>query len=369
MVQTISKLEKLLYNKGYKPKNYYIIHGICSYIELCIGNNSDNIMLSMNSSYTIKMEPSSRAFKLYSIKMGEEDDTRDNFAGKPNEDNIEKIYEEIDAKIEPSSEYNSNDKDIASKLEESYKKEIYLHDLNENDIKELRCIYRQLKRLKFCMQSIRYKLSIFYKNYLCILERDNLIDCYKIKSGNNNKTKKFFILSDLELFFEKTENNSFSYDISNIKNSLYKILDKNQKKHTLLINHIIEEKANILEKASSVELKKGELVAYMNQFNNLLENILETEGKLINDIHSIDKNSSNISGYKALHNDSEKYTQKHSLESELRNVRKIKEELNHNIYSIKEKYDNMILDTDTIIFDNVVMLDAVFKNIGILSKI
>jgi hypothetical protein len=365
------KLEKLLSLKGFEIISYFIIHRYCAYIEAISTNNADTVLISIPSSYEFRMHSDSTngIYKIHNIDMKDDDETTDNYAGQPTEEDIENAYDEIENSISPSiTGLNIKEGNIASHLEESYRRKISLYDLEKEDIKALKKLYRQLKRMRYCMQSIRYKLSVIYQNYICVLERDSSIETYQIDQYKNSPHKKLCTIIDLELFYEKTENNSIFKDIKSVKENLYKIFNKTQNQHLATLEKVISTR-NILESnIAIVKRKKTEYTIHLTKFEVLLEKTINSQEKIKEQLKYVNNEYKN-SSFKGLHSDSTNFAKKNKLETELIRLESVKKEVSKNMFILREKTDILYLDTDNTIFDNTVMVDAIFRNVDNLVKI
>ena len=72
---------------------------------------------------------------------------------------------------------------------------------------------------------------------------------------------------------------------------------------------------------------------------------------------------------KSMHSDIEKTHQISKYENELSRINGVKQELIRNILIVKTKHENLSLRVDNIMFDNIIMIDAILKNFVKLSKI
>ena len=358
MPLSISKLETLLSNKGFVINKYFVIKELCVYMEVISTKDINKFLLYIPSKYKFTVKNMSNIFNIKNINFTEsKNNTVDDYAGEPNEYNIENKYHEIDIDI--------NKKDnIENNLELYYNREINIKDISDDDIKELRDIYRQLKRFKYCVKNVDYKISIIYRNYLCSIKRDGEIESYIIKNynNNNNNNRQLYVTTDLELFYEK--NDILSDNINTIKVGLYHILDKNKDVHTRTLNKLIEDKNEIIEISESLYNKTKKYDKYINEMekmlvilNNSEKNYIKSKEKIKEDSLSQTYNDINIS-----HSNS-------YFTNEIEKIEKIKKDITNTLFEIKTKKENNILLIDQLMFDNNVMLEAIIRNFKKLSKL
>jgi len=365
MPLSIEKLEKLLSAKGFIPSRYFVMHGLCVYIEIVSIENADMFLLYIPSKYKFKLKKGRT--NMNNIKYLDIDETEDNtadyYAGEPDEHSVENTYREIDVGISP----NVNGDNIAPYLEENYKRTITLKDISDEDSKEIRDIVRQLKRLRFCVQNVKYKIVIIYKSFLCAIKRDDTIECYVIKKYPEKNCKKLYVTTDLEILYEKID--SLMLNMNTIRKGLYHILDKNHFTHTRTLQSLMEEKNDIMRLSDRSYAKKLEYEKYLKEANKMLEAIKRSEKEKLAHIYELNEKYRDPGLRRGLHNDIEKSHQLSKLENELADIQKIKEDIVKTIFDLKTKREDTMLMVDKIMFDNNVMIECVIRNFSKLEKI
>ena len=352
MPLSIQKLEKFLSLKGFIPNKYFTIHSTCVFIEIISIENSDIFLLYIPSKYEFFVDKDKNVYKMqYYDEQNIDVD-----------ENIENTYKEIEFNGTPEVK-NGN---IAPYLEENYKKTINIKDVPADDTKEIKNIINQIKRLGFCVQNVKYKIAINYKNFLCSIKRDDTVECYSIANYSMKNYKKLYITVDLELLYEKIE--SVILNMKTIREGIYNILSNNQFNHTKMINKLIEEKTNILELCNNTYINKNKYDHYIKESTEILGFISNAEKGILKNIYETNEKYKNKS-LQGLNNDIDKSHHISKLNEELTSVRKIKEEIVNTIFELKIKKDNAVLTIDKIMFDNSVMLDSIFRNVTLLSEL
>lgn len=363
MTLSTSKLEKMLALKGFVPTHYYIMHGIIVYMEIISITDADTFLLYIPSKYKFSPPRDGNVFKIKYIDIEEsKDNTVDDYAGEPDEHVIENTYREIDVGISPTLKGHN----IAPQLEENYKRSITLKDISSEDSKELKDIFRQLKRLRFCVQNVKYKIAIVYKNFLCSIKRDDSIECYIIKNLNGKPKKKLYVTADLELLYEKMD--SLMLNMDTIRKGLYHIMDKNHFTHSRTLQRLLEEKTSLIEFSDNSYAKKVEYEKYLKDSSNMLTAINKSEKNILEKIYELNEKYNNPN-LKGLHNDIEKSHIISKLNKELSDIQKIKEDIVRTIFELKTKRDDTMLTVDKIMFDNNVMVECVLRNFEDLGGI
>ena len=222
---------------------------------------------------------------------------------------------------------------------------------------------RQLSRLKFCTQSIKYKLGIKYKNYLSCIRRDDSIDCYIVKKFTGKNFYKMLVIVDLETFYDNIE--SINSDVNTIQEGIYKILDKNHFSHTKTFSKLLQQERDIVKIMDNIYEKKREYTDNILKLEKILDTINKSEKNIFEQITNAEEKYNKKDG---LHNDIEKSHVIARYNSDLEKVINLKQETIKTILEIKAKKEDLFLFTDKFLFDNNVLIDTLFKNINKMYK-
>tara|TARA_B100000073_G_C23674275_1_gene549910 strand:+ start:98 stop:700 length:603 start_codon:yes stop_codon:yes gene_type:complete len=196
---------------------------------------------------------------------------------------------------------------------------------------------------------------------MCVLHIGDDIECFKIKNGTYEKTRKLVILMDLELFYENIT--SLDEDLSQVRDGIRYILDKNHVSHTEYIKKIVSKKIDINNIIDEIINKKNNIRNYIKSFKDLLNRMLDSESEILEKYKlDISKNDTHT-----IHGDMKISNIKAKAENELRDIDHLKMQLINNIKKLQDQEINMSLIVDIMLFDNTVMLNKVFKNIEHLS--
>lgn len=366
MPLSFNKLEKLLSKKGMIPKKYFVIKGVIVYMEVLSISNADSFMLYIPSKYQIDIGNGNDVYKIRYIDVTEDGHIPADYAGEPDDFDLNKDYDGDDIDLSPGITH----KDIAGYLEEKYKHPVSLKDnkdIGRNNSVQLREVFRQLRRLKFCTQSIKYKIVITTGSYLCCIRRDDTYECFFVENFEETKERRLMISIDLETLYEKI--NSVSIDIKTVRDGIYRVLDKNQVKHVNNIEKMLENKNKIMLFSDTVIRKKNKYSMALERLEVLLDDLINAEKKIIEKLTDVENRFFGQASLKGMHVDIEKSNQLSKYENELSRINVIKQELIRNILSVKTKHDNLGLRVDNIVFDNIIMIDAILKNFLKLSKV
>jgi hypothetical protein len=345
MTLSIQKLQELLNSRGFVVKRFFTLEKACFYVELFSISTCDIFMLYIPSKYVLIPEKNEDVYKMKEINFEIHENETDKYVEK-------KEYEE-DAGM--GLEYDN----MEEQLENAYKHQIKITDISKDDSIGIKSIIRQLKRLSYSVENLKYKVMITFKNYICALRRDNSISCFSLKNTDRENVKKLFILIDLEMLVEK--NDKIMEDILSVKDSIYNILEKNQSNHGLVLEKILENKKDIISIPKYVDIKRAEYNSLLTESLNMLQIMIEKENKILKEIQDINKRKG------TLQSDIMKTHTKTTLEKELDKISVIKEKIGKTIIELREKKENCILNIDELMFDNTVMVDLIIKNFSKLK--
>jgi hypothetical protein len=353
MPLSLNKLQNFLAEKGFIPIRYYIMDGMVFFIELFSAKTSDLFLLYIPSKYEFTVSGEERGiFKLRYINMASADNRADEYAGAVD---AEEVYGNMQVGgISPGHD------DMENQLESRYKKDISLKDISNEDAKDIKAIFRQVRRLRFCVQNLKYKLAVQYKNYLCAVRRDDSVECYDIKYGQRLETKKLYIIVDLETLYDRGE--KLFEDLNAVRQGVYSILEKNQASHIDTFHRIMHNKKDILQIPSLAEAKKNIYEELAVKTEQMFADITAAERKIIEELCELDN-----SGHTGLHTDINIAHNRTKLQQELDKIATIKKEIAKTLGYLREKRENSILSIDKINFDNAIMFDCMIKNFAKLK--
>jgi hypothetical protein len=360
---SLTKLERLLATNGLVIKKIFTVDNMCVYIEVLCLSSADIFLLYIPSKYDISSTNQKNTYKITHLKIGKLDNIAEDYAGKPDNFELEDVYEDVDLDL---TQDRAHKDDLEGHLEESYKRPLSMKDVSNDDTRDLKDVYRQLNRLRFCVQSIEYKLAIQFKNYMCCVRRDDSVDCFFIKHYNGSIDRKLFVIVNLETLYNKIE--SVEMDVNNVRHGVYKVLNKNQLSHARNLQRSFDEKKDISEFSEIIDQRKIEYNDYITKLETMLLQLCSVEMKIVEQLMNVqDKYKS--TGIKGLHDDIAKSRELSKYENQLEKMGDTKQEIIKNILLLKTKQEDTYLRCDRAFFDNSVMLDAISKNMVQLQKI
>lgn len=338
----------------------YTINKLCVYLELFIASTGDTAMLYIPSKYDIPCNDNIPSQKIKYIDITEsgsiiEDSTE--------EADTDKIYENVILTLD-------SQRDISDQIASSYKKDISLSQTTSDNSIEIKEIFRQLKRLRLCVENIRYKICIFYKSFICCIRRDDSLECFQTVETNNSHNShdlRFAVTLDLELFYDKIDN--IVLDIKTVRHGIYSVLDKSQRQQTAYSKKMLEIKVaqsskenEVIHRIQKLDRQIDEVETLLNDLNNTSRNIpheaLEQETQL-------NTNGNNL----GIYGDIEKTKIQTQATQKLAQVKNLQQDTMKLLYTIKAKREDLALRLDRIGFDNIVILNSLSKNFQIFASL
>lgn len=359
MPLSLTKFEDFIDKKGILIKNVYTMNKEVVYLELFDINHAEYFLIYIPSKYVMKSDNRSNTYKLKYLEINE---TEEDFLKKEKEKlKLEKDYDNID--LIPDKDINE---DLEEVLKNNYNRPVFLEDLNVEDKDNVKDLYYQLSRLKLCVQNIKYKICLSYRNYLCCIKRDNDMESYCIKHFPKIKERKLYICTDLENFYSKF--NNVSNDIYTVKQGIYKIINQNQERNTRVLNLILDQKNTLTTNFEIIKKKKTDIDTHLKNLEELLNRTINSEKECIDKILKINDKYENMTN-RDLNTDIQRSHEISIENKKLEQIIKIKDELIKELNILKTKKQNMILLVDKILFDSSIMLNTINNNLINLTKL
>lgn len=346
---SLVKLVELLQSIGILPIKYYILDNLLFYIEALSVTNGFSFFIYIPSKYEFAVPKEYNPYKIQYISLEDSENVAEEYAeAKENE-------EAYKGQIAVSPD---NDK-MEEQLENSYRKPLSLSDISSSDVKAIRSIYRQVRRLRYCVEDIPYKIGIQIKNYLAVVRRDDTLDCFLIKHYPRIESKRLIIISDLELVYNKKE--KILADLEIVNKGIFDILEKNQTLHRRVLKKLFENREAILSYSEQSLERKLKLESQINKLNSYLEILDKAQRKILEELELLNSEKT--------YADTNIVYRRNNMESELEKIGKLKEDIMATLGLLKEKIDNLLLSVDNIMFDNSVMFDSMIQNFINLKKL
>ena len=336
------RLSNFLHQYNYKIDSTYAKDDITRFVKITSKTRGYTYILVIPHKYTI--DRLSDAIKLYNID-------------KTSSDKPEEVYDKItETSLLDDSKYLSS-----SAVDEltRYESIDIDHDSNLSLYEESELIRDQLRRLRNCVEDLRYKVCIESNNCVCIINTDNKISCYSYKNTHsvNEKYRRMYITIDLDTFYNSID--SVIRDTEVLEKNLYKILNKTHDKQVSAIKGYLRQFSNIGDLLESKYRSGDRYVEKIKSVTVKISKIDKKEKEILEE----------IKGIKSLISETD-IVKNRKLQADLLQTQTLKNEAIEVLDDLKSSYDNFILEFETILVDNIGLLNTVtnnFKRIGIMK--
>jgi len=346
---SVTKLEEFLTGKGYAPTRYYTIGRNVAFVEVLCVATADIFLLSIPRKYELRGERGENTHKLRYIQT-ENSGKAEDYAERPEDLKLESMYPEVELS---KQRINRSSGELTNLLESYYKRPIALGDIEDSNT--LADTVRQMNRVKFCCQSLAYKLAIIHSGCLCVLLADNTSALFSIKRVRKNPGRKVFVCIDLESLYNDIDN--LSTNLQTVKNGVFRVLDRNQERHSELLERMINEETSIADVSKEITDQKKRLKNYLKQFAKLMRSSAKTEKQLMEKLYDLEQGRG---GY--ITGDTTRAHEKARILEKLNSIREAKGESIRHVMELTETRENVTLTVDQILFDNVVMFNQIISN-------
>lgn len=347
MVLSIAKLTGILMSNGLVPQRYFVQHGSYVYIEVMCSATADLFLMYVPSRYEIAADDRMNTYKLESLDVLEEHegDVAENYGGEPDDFALEQIYQDIEVDLKAD---NQRREDMVDHLEEGYRVPVSLQNLTKDEAMELRDTFRQLRRLKFCVKGIKYKLAIIHSNNLCCIHRDDELSGYRLRNFPRTTMRSLLVTIDLETLMGKPED--IPVDIATVRRAVYEILDRNQVRNARLLTRLVQQRDFTVPSQIALQ-KKNRYGALIARLEKQLSALQEPERSAIRRISELMSNYADV----------ETSAKLSATENRLKEIQNTKQEIVLHVVTLRRKQEELALKIDRILFNLFVMVDGVAK--------
>ena len=359
---SLTRLGEILSEGNLIIKNFYVSRDKIKYISVFSEICSNLFMIEIPSDYSFDLTPN-----YYVLDRMEEEDYRDKemdenmafeYGGNPDPLDTEKHYTSISLDGQLEGSQNPDD------LNDQYKRTIELKNLVPDDKILVNCMNRQLQRLYFCIENSDYRLIMFSKKFFSTYDGMK-IRCYKIENIRDYSNKRqYYFTVNLKALLKDT--NLVENNFLQLSKGIQSIIEKNHMVHSKNLSLILEKNTAIDELCNKINAYKVRMKSIIDAYTQIFGNLRELEEKLMATIQEHNSRSShgqNISN--ELKNNQEKYKNIENLQK----IKKSRLRIQDILVSINKRYDHLTLLSDKILFDNIVMINRIFKNFDVFKNL
>ena len=357
MLLNLGKVERMLLDNKFIISSFYVYQGKCKYIKVFSMEHGETLFIHIDSDYTLQVnyeemkQRGNEVFDMQLVDIKQGDNILERYNEYPKEKSIEEKYKQIS---QEGIKFGDN---LEEDLENSYKKKIFLTEQDKVCLSTIKDCSRQLKRFSMCIQELHYNLSITQGQCLCIKESDYVN--YFVKKQEGDK-RLMYIVVDLEVFYEK--GSQIISDMDDIKQGIYKVLDKNQDTGMDNLFNLLETFNTVDVLVNNLKKKKKECQDCVKKYKKLLKDIVSHEEEVIKQLYKVDNDNKDYFG------DASRLQQKAMLQDKLRSIQSIKQKIIKNMTSANQQTNDIYLKVDKCEFDNTVLVDTIRKNLKELEE-
>ena len=284
-----------------------------------------------------------------------EDTVAMEYGGNPDPLDTEKHYTSI------SVENQLDDNQDPEDLKERYRRNIKLKDLIDEDRLLINCMNRQLERLYYCIENSDYKLLLMCKKYMSIYNGSEFI-CYKIRNYRDYSDKRqYFFSTSMKPLLK--ESNIVENNFLQLTKGVQSIIEKNHSIHSKNLKTIIEKNIQIDHICEKIGVYKQKIKAVIDAYRQIFNKLREAEQKILN---MMQEESVKIPG-QSIGEEMKRNQGKYKHLENINKIRVYRGKIQEILTGIKKRYDHIILLSDKILFDNIVMINRIFKNFDIFK--
>jgi hypothetical protein len=357
----LSKLENLLFENRLLLKAIYNKNETCIFIKVFSIDTGIFFFISINDDYNFKI----KAEDILQRGNGIESYSLDKIVYKEGESIIEKYSaypsdKEIQTNYEITLKKDFQDAELEANLENNYKKKIFLKDLQKELDLSLKDCIRQLKRLSLSFENIKYSLCIM-EDKLFVFSNGQKVKPYFIENQNTESNRLFFVITTLEFFYENPKH--IIEDIKDIKIALFSVLDKNSKQNIEKLVFMLSKFDTYGEILKLISSNKRKHLKLVREYENFLLNTQKGEKEVLEEILVMEDNYEN-----GKLNDTNYVHRKRILDEKKTSILKQKQQLLKNLIQLSNYCDNLYLKSDKVDFENIILVDAITKNLQDINK-
>jgi hypothetical protein len=350
-----TKLKDLLIENKNRIVRLYAEDGNYKFIEIISLLDGEKMLIYIPSKYPI---PISLEYPYIEIITIDPNEDFDNDLNKLNPSSAELDDYKNVLLLSKNKHINITDDELLNQLNDF--KEIDLEKDYLTKIKESITIFHsQLERFQKTTNKIKYKFGILTSRVLSIINRHNEIDHYLFKQPIKSISKELIIVLDLESYYNKLEvKDDINIDIRKIYMNIFSSFNNIHSKENIETESKLKYCLDIMEK---IPTHYDQQQTYLTMLNELTSKFVRynEEEKILQDRLLKVRYSDETDVSRSL--------QINKLELEIEKLNKIRDEAITLYRDMKNKYTEIMLNYDHVLFDNILLLHKIKKNFKVLK--
>lgn len=353
---SLQKIQTLLFKSGFIIDTFFIISDKCEYIKCNSINTGETIVIKISRSYSFR-PGASCVYNLNLIDFEVGENIAEKYSEYPSKKDLKKKYGHL-LKLSTSV----NGEEMEADLENKYKMNLELKTVERDQLITVKSCFRQLRRISLVLTGLKYKVCILNQQYLTVVNDDDVIDSFYIRSYDvANSARRFYIMIDLEYFYEKLQ--SIDYDVHSIQESIYSVLDRNSVETRDVFLQITKELPQHAGNIEQINNTKMSTQTEITKLKDALKTLNTRQDDLLKQHSELNTKSTSY------FNDAGVISKKGVIKKQLDSVDAEKQKLLNDLQHLKSAVDTIYLSADNIEFDNCIMMNGIIKNLEDIKTI
>lgn len=343
------KLHQYIHSHGFILVRTYTLNGICFLLELRSKQTIQSIYLLMTK---YECAISYESYPLVRVDSSAEPQIPTHL--------LESTYSDINSII-PLSTQGKGKIDVEDHIRDRYKKNVILNEVDNQNCETVQSIHQQLDRFQYAVRGIRYSIAIQTNQHIGVLI-DNEVSIYKCDSLKQTKQTMMYVTVDLDLFYDKIA--TIEDDCDRVLTSMETMLSTNTVKHTAHISQLMQQRESIESELAFLQDCNTKYQTYLNTSLPLVEEYNQTKKEKEEKLRELKSMvASNI------HQEMKQSHQRSRIQKELDAMTQLGEQLFSTVDCIRRKKMNVLLRIDRLVFNNIVLLDKLQRNMNELKSL
>lgn len=350
-----TKLKDLLIENKNKILRLYSEDGYYKFIEIISLIDGEKILIYIPSKFPIPISLEYPYIELASIDLNEDFDKE---LDKINPSSAElKDYGEIKL-LSKHKNINISDDELLDQLN-NYSSVDLEREYLKNVKDSIKIFDSQLERFEKTTSKIKYKFGILNSRILSIINRHNEIQHYIFKQPIKSINKELVIVLDLESYYNKLDlHDDINIDIRkiymNIFTSFSSIHSKENNEAEIKLNNILK----LVEKLPKQYDEQQNYLSLLNEITSKFVKYNEEEKVLQDKLLKVRFSDET---------DVSRSFQIGKLEAEIEKLEKVRDEAIYLYREMKNKYTEIMLNYDHVLYDNLNLLNKINSNFKMLK--
>ncbi len=351
MTLSLDKLQKLLSSYDMAPVRYYSYHDNVKAVEVMLMTNGEIFLVYIPSDYSFHMTSShDGCYSLKSLDLSSDGTIPDKYAAKLSDVEMSEYYDKID--LLTQDKIMDKSIDLEKELIDQYRRKILVPSSDENATAKVKDLLNQVERLTKCVDSNDYSVAVLTNNLLAV-DRDHL---YLIKGREVRPERMYVVVVGLETLFKNA--NYISHDIPEINKGIQRILSKNHETHLSKLSLTIDSMA----RCKTVLQEHVDRVTRYTQYIETFTDLLRKMEQRTESIRDVQRGLSAKPG--SLGSELTTMKERENLDRELEWLQTTRERVFQRLIDLHKKSRDISLTLDKLLFDNLVMMVTIQRNLS-----